>query len=1028
MDKKILFIGLFALFLLAFARSVSAEYLSTGVIDNFDRASIGNNWSNPSTTIIQNRLFEIYTHDAFTYYNQTYYANESFDITFYNLSYDNPGFTPRERFGIGELNTLFSAGGKFYWSQGNLFNDTHTLGSYTYPINTNFSFRFKYNDEVNVFYFKMWDTLDEPTNWNLTQTSHGNYEQKLYVGLEVDSGGGSTFFHMESLLNNSIGSSYDNINISTTEPIALSQFSTNTINFNATVNASFDFNCTKYLNGTANGTREFSAGTDVFVSWNETLVNGIYNYSFSCGNSTDIENTTDTLFYVDAINPTIQTAIPSYFTIFNSNISYQINFTDDISLFSYDITIDGIYPVANKTNLTGTFAQINMSQNITFLNSGFHTLYVTTADGHTATELLSASNWDTKTGLFDDYLKFEWTYPYKIGEVTIKEKDSSIFDKWAAIPSFDRYRFDYTPSTAKDTYVFEVESDKEIKIIKDSNTPYKEWIIIDDHWVDFYVPTQKDMRISIEYAPKTNKKVEVTLSGIDSKLKTLNFESAGDLNIITQNYTFYKINVTTIYLDPIFETQTQQIIFNITKPNISTSTKASFLYDSTSYSLNKFTNADSDRYEVTFTTPSISALTEQKYFNFSFNFSDGIDYVLNATADFNQTVNKISIGNCSNANFTRAVTFILKDEETDANKTGTLNIDLDVWYESESQYREFSFAFSNNHEYGICIYPNSTNYTVNAIMEYQADNYSNRKYYLDDYFIDNQTDTIYLYLLNNSQTTEVIMKVFDKATGQAVEGAFVKILRYFPEGNSSENGGTYKLVEIEKTDSAGEALGKIILTDVFYKFIVDYERVTRLTTDVSKVLTTTKLLPISLFASTLDSASRIGNVDIEVSCDKDTKICRVEWNDQENLVQTVKFEIYRTNMFGKKLIYSDETSSAAGSMVYTIVEDTEGNTYRAVAHIKTNTKYSFYSNIAEAFLNFKESFKFWGGIAALFPAMLLIISVIFALMASIGAVGVIAGSILAIIGLTLLGILELSATNIMILIALGGILIAKIRQ
>ena len=313
-------------------------------------------------------------------------------------------------------------------------------------------------------------------------------------------------------------------------------------------------------------------------------------------------------------------------------------------------------------------------------------------------------------------------------------------------------------------------------------------------------------------------------------------------------------------------------------------------------------------------------------------------------------------------------------------------------------------------------------------MEYQADNYSNRKYYLDDYFIDNQTDTIYLYLLNNSQTTEVIMKVFDKATGQAVEGAFVKILRYFPEGNSSENGGTYKLVEIEKTDSAGEALGKIILTDVFYKFIVDYERVTRLTTDVSKVLTTTKLLPISLFASTLDSASRIGNVDIEVSCDKDTKICRVEWNDQENLVQTVKFEIYRTNMFGKKLIYSDETSSAAGSMVYTIVEDTEGNTYRAVAHIKTNTKYSFYSNIAEAFLNFKESFKFWGGIAALFPAMLLIISVIFALMASIGAVGVIAGSILAIIGLTLLGILELSATNIMILIALGGILIAKIRQ
>jgi len=215
---------------------------------------------------------------------------------------------------------------------------------------------------------------------------------------------------------------------------------------------------------------------------------------------------------------------------------------------------------------------------------------------------------------------------------------------------------------------------------------------------------------------------------------------------------------------------------------------------------------------------------------------------------------------------------------------------------------------------------------------------------------------------------------------------------------------------------------------VFYKFIVEIDGVVKLSTDVSKLLSTTKVLPVDVFEDVLDSATKIGYVDIEVECDETTLICRCTWNDAQNIVQTVVFEVYRTNMFGKQLINTQETTSASGSMVYTITEDISGNTYEAVAHIHTNTEYSWYNSVARAIMKFPANLSAWGGIASLFPAMLLMISVIFALMSTVGAVGVILGSILAIVSMSMIGLLSFSWANIVILIVLGGILIVKLRQ
>lgn len=820
----------------------------------------------------------------------------------------------------------------------------------------------------------------------------------------------------------------DNIN-----PDNNTQHNTLNLPLNITVNSTSDFNATLYINGVLNQSLyDIDNGTNVLVNFSINFTASHYlnfNFSFNVTDENSSDGSLNTTIYIDNVNPTSVTNFTNNTIIMNNDLKGKFNFTDLFYLYSYNISVGDKY-FDSKNQLNDTFYEYNLSLSYSNFTAGTYNLTIQYADGHTASELYNPDSWVWGNGLLNDYLKFEWEEPYNIGEVSIKRrpKDSSIFDSWSADKKAGKFSFSYSPSNKATSYVFNIEAEKGIKIVDVPNSPYKKWLIInDEHWLDFVLTNDDDYKIDIERISWNE--VEVTLSNVDINLDTLYFNSIGDLNIVIENYVFHKINLTTTYENPVFETETQTITFNITKPNATYKTQGAFYYDGTQRDLTQVNESNHDLYSITFTTPEVSGETK-KLLNFSFNMTlSGID-VFNNTNLLNQTVSVISINNCSNASYIKALTLVMKDEISGDNVTADLNIDLDVWIESENNYRDFSFEFRGQDHYDICIYPNETNYTTNAVLEYfDTANYTNRKYYLNNYILSNITSKVHLFLLNNSLYSDITLKVYDTATGEPIEDAYIKILRYYPEGNDTNSGGVYRLVEIERTDVIGEALAKLTLYDVFYKFIVEIDGESKLVTNVATLLTTTKILPVSLLDDALDSSERIGSVDIEVTCDDETNICRVIWSDEQNLVRTVKFEIYRLNMFGKKLLYEDTTTASSGSMVYEIVEATAGNTYKAVAHIKTNTKYSWYSNVANDIIEKKaEVFERWGGIISLFPVMLLIICVVFALMTEVGAVGVIVGSLISIIGLTFVGLLELTYPNIIILIALGGILIAKLKQ
>ena len=186
-------------------------------------------------------------------------------------------------------------------------------------------------------------------------------------------------------------------------------------------------------------------------------------------------------------------------------------------------------------------------------------------------------------------------------------------------------------------------------------------------------------------------------------------------------------------------------------------------------------------------------------------------------------------------------------------------------------------------------------------MEYgDGSTHAKRKYYLNNFTIDTSTvPEVFLYHLNYSKASEITMNVFDKVTGEDISDAYIKILRYYP------GEGTSRVVEVAKTDEQGQTLGKMVLADVFYKFIIEKPAgVVKLNTDIQTILSVTKSFGIRFVEDYLDTWNRIGDVSISTTCTKGTKTCRTTWSDSSNIVQDVTLEVWRDDGITDALLYS----------------------------------------------------------------------------------------------------------------------------
>jgi hypothetical protein len=392
-------------------------------------------------------------------------------------------------------------------------------------------------------------------------------------------------------------------------------------------------------------------------------------------------------------------------------------------------------------------------------------------------------------------------------------------------------------------------------------------------------------------------------------------------------YWDYDMNAIATYEDSITASTSIPLSLAVTMPNTAFSyidVNATLDYEGTTYTATKSSDANGIYFARTVTAPN---QPDDYMVNATWNISyNGGKYDYN----FSQTITSANISDCSDASWARALTIYGVDEERLENVSEMkLNINIDAhvgtWSFGGTNIKSYSFEFSGAQNYTICIHPNSSIVQIDAIMEYGGiGDYVDRKYYLYNYTISNQTGSLPLYHLNESKASDIDMTVIRASDGSRMPNSLIKVLRYYPGEN------VYRVVEVAKTDSLGTTLTKMVLADVFYKYIVEYPPGTILYDgSVEKLSSTSKVLPITQAVTTLSQFNELIRINYNVSCTKSTHTCRFTWNNPSNTEVTGRLTIYRDTGFARREFYRQEVTSAAASIVYVIPEASRTNSFIA---------------------------------------------------------------------------------------------------
>ena len=190
----------------------------------------------------------------------------------------------------------------------------------------------------------------------------------------------------------------------------------------------------------------------------------------------------------------------------------------------------------------------------------------------------------------------------------------------------------------------------------------------------------------------------------------------------------------------------------------------------------------------------------------------------------NQTVNAISLDNCSN--FTnQLLNFTVLDEETQLEiPNATIEVAVNIY----SQDRSFvvlnlSEIHENTNNARVCISTNlssSSFYSMDSIVRYEHIGGANEYYNIFNSTVTQGTESqnIYLYDLNETDSTEFQL-TFTGSDFLPIENALVYVDRQYISENK------FKTVELPKTDYNGQAVLHLVRNDVIYNIRIIKEGV-----------------------------------------------------------------------------------------------------------------------------------------------------------------------------------------------------------
>ena len=404
--------------------------------------------------------------------------------------------------------------------------------------------------------------------------------------------------------------------------------------------------------------------------------------------------------------------------------------------------------------------------------------------------------------------------------------------------------------------------------------------------------------------------------------------SMGILNI-TLNLTYlpYILSYDT---EKVLETSLQTIWFSIANLTNSTDTNAYFVYNGTPQTLTKTRYPSYTNFNTTFYLP-ITQLAKLIYNN-SMYFQYNHTYLNQSNESrtsftHNQTIYNLEIGNCSGS-FIPNDAIALNISFYDYNN----NI-LDVDYEATTFYglsfeqinQNFSFQDKDINNVSYCIYPNWTSIQVNQQNRwYDGVNYYD--YFLYNNTFNNVTQLLSLYTQNSSETTQVLFTVQDTNSDPIID-AYLHVMKY------DVGTGTYTAQEILKTDSQGQAIGNIVLYDIYYNFLIYYGGRLVSTEQAVKLITDTRVFTVNLEdVAWIENFETVYDINYDLYFNNVTNNFVFTWSDPSSSMHQGCLKVDVTNLSGKYELSDTCTISASSTIVYGIVPY-NGTTFTATGYI-----------------------------------------------------------------------------------------------
>jgi len=353
----------------------------------------------------------------------------------------------------------------------------------------------------------------------------------------------------------------------------------------------------------------------------------------------------------------------------------------------------------------------------------------------------------------------------------------------------------------------------------------------------------------------------------------------------------------------VIENENQILSFNVTDYYGKANRSAyGFNYNGTFYSASEDTDHYSTLYQpnsLIETTSNQTNVTISSLINFTFK---NVTFQRNYTQQ--QTVFTYYLYNCSNG---ESLNFSLKDEDSEELVNGDFEAAFDVWYGNSILKRNHSFDITNSSNVKICKLPQNYNLTIDSTLQFTADGYDIKNYYIKDLKITNQSQNIDLYLSNTTETSIITFHVSDQLDNP-IENVLIKVLKYKPGQN------TFKSVESVLTDYAGETIAHLVPFETEYKFLLEYNNETIKETTKSVITATDIYFTINLQDNFLDQYDDFDAVQGILTYDNDTGEIEFTYSNLQGSMEQGCLEINQLTTFNNYTYFEQCSESTAATI------------------------------------------------------------------------------------------------------------------